>query len=222
VYHVLNRTVARHAMFEKDADYDAFERVLAEALEKHPIRVLAYCLMPNHWHFVLWPEENGQLTAFTRWLTHTHTMRWHAHYHTSGSGHLYQGRFKSFPIEAEDHLYRVLRYVERNPLRANLVVQAEAWRWSSLYLRSMDHARAAAWLADWPVPMPPNWRQWVEEPQTEAELQRIRAAVVRGCPYGTAAWQQRTARRLGLEATLRPVGRPRKKKNAVATKGALH
>ena len=106
VFHVLNRAVARHAIFQKDGDYEAFERVFAEALETHPIRVLSYCLMPNHWHMVLWPAKDGDLTDFVRWLTHTHTMRWHAHYHSSGTGHLYQGRFKSFPIQADDHLYR--------------------------------------------------------------------------------------------------------------------
>jgi REP element-mobilizing transposase RayT len=119
VFHVLNRAVARHALFEKDGDYEAFGRVFGAALEKHPIRVLAYCLMPNHWHLVLWPRRDGDLTNFVRWLTHTHTMRWHAHYHTSGTGHLYQGRFKSFPIEADEHLYTVLRYApagdERSP-----------------------------------------------------------------------------------------------------------
>src|SRR6266404_8763338 len=124
VFHVLNRAVARHAIFQKDGDYEAFERVFAEVLEKHPIQVLNYCLMPNHWHLVLWPETDGELTDFVRWLTHTHKMRWHAHHHSSGTGHLYQGRFKSFPIQADDHLYTVLRYVERNALRANLVAQA--------------------------------------------------------------------------------------------------
>ena len=93
IYHVLNRAVARLPLFEKPADYAAFERVLCETLERFPMRILAYVVMPNHWHFVLWPLEDGDLTAFCRWLTHTHTMRWRAHYHTSGTGHLYQGRF---------------------------------------------------------------------------------------------------------------------------------
>jgi putative transposase len=127
IYHALNRAVARLPLFQKDGDYEAFERVLALALKKYPIRLLAYCVMPNHWHMVLWPREDGELSAFLRWLTLTHSMRWHTHYHTTGTGHLYQNRFKSFPIEADDHLYTVLRYVERNALRANLVKRAEDW-----------------------------------------------------------------------------------------------
>jgi putative transposase len=166
--------------------------------------------MPNHWHLVLWPARTGQLTAFVRWLTHTHTMRWHAHYHTSGSGHLYQGRFKSFPIEADEHLYAVLRYVERNALRANLVARAEAWRWSSLYARTKGDIRAPQWLHPWPIAMPRNWVELVNAAQTEADLEALRRSVSRGTPFGSPVWQQATARRLRLESTLRPRGRPRK------------
>src|SRR6266478_2571439 len=171
VFHVLNRAVARHAIFQKDGDYEAFERVFAEAMEKHPIRVLSYCLMPNHWHLVLWPARDGELSAFVRWLTHTHTMRWHAHYHTAGTGHLYQGRYKAFPIEEDDHLYTVLRYVERNPLRAKLVRRAEAWRWSSLWQRTRSGAPLQALLHPWPIEQPDDWLAWVQRPQTEAELE---------------------------------------------------
>ena len=109
------------------------KRILIKALEKHPLRLLGYCLMPNHWHMVLWPEKQRQLTEFLRWLTHTHRLRWHAHYHTGGTGHIYQGRYKSFPVESDDHLFAVLRYTERNALRANLVATAEDWRWGSLW-----------------------------------------------------------------------------------------
>ena len=154
VYHVLNRAVARLPLFEKPADYAAFQRVLAEALDQFPMRISAYTLMPNHWHFVLWPEFDDQLSDFCRWLTHTHSMRWHAHYHTSGTGHIYQGRFKAFPIEADDHFYTVCRYVERNPLRANLVERAEHWRWSSLYRRIYGDDQPRAFLSAWPLPLP--------------------------------------------------------------------
>ncbi len=121
VYHAINRAVARLPLLQKDGDYQAFERVLVEAMAKHPVRLLSYCLMPNHWHFVLWPRADHEMTNFLRWLTHTHTQRWHAHYHTAGTGHVYQGRFRAFPIQEDDHLYTVLRYVERNALRAGLV-----------------------------------------------------------------------------------------------------
>jgi putative transposase len=216
VYHALNRAVARLPLFQKDGDYDAFERVLTEALHEHPLRVLAYCVMPNHWHFVLWPRHDGELTAFLRWLTHTHTMRWHTHYHTAGTGHLYQGRFKAFPIEEDDHLYTVLRYVERNPLRAGLVERAEQWRWSSLWRRQSGDPGLQELLTPWPVPLVADWVARVNRPETEAELAAVRQAVVRGSPFGSLAWQEQTARRLGLEFTLRRRGRPKKNKETLA------
>jgi putative transposase len=210
VYHVLNRAVARLALFEQDADYQAFQRVLAEAMEKHPTRLLGYCVMPNHWHLVIWPRQEGELTEFVRWLTHTHVMRWHAHHQTSGSGHLYQSRFKSFPVQTDEHFYALLRYVERNARRANLVDRAEEWRWSSLWLRRYGGPDANKLLHAWPLPEPAHWLRLVNRPQSEAELKAIRQALRRGSPFGTSQWQVRTARRLGLEWTLRPRGRPRR------------
>ncbi|MBI3410453.1 MAG: transposase [Planctomycetes bacterium] len=212
VYHALNRAVARLPLFQKDEDYRAFERVLVEAMHKHATRILAYCLMPNHWHFVLWPRRDEELTAFLRWLTHTHTQRWHAHYHTAGSGHLYQGRFKAFPIEENNHLYSVLRYVERNALRANLVKRAEAWRWSSLAHRlGGDADPIRRLLHAWPVPMPRDWLARVNRAQSQAELEALRRSLTRGQPFGSESWQARTTKKLGLEYTLRRQGRPRKK-----------
>jgi putative transposase len=209
VYHALNRAVARLPLFQKQGDYEAFERVLEEAHERYPIRILAYCLMTNHWHFVLWPEHDQELTGFLRWLTHTHTMRWHAHHNTSGSGHLYQGRFKAFPVENDEYLYTLLRYVERNPLRAGLVSSAESWHWSSLQRWEHGNAKSRQLLANWPLPRPRNWSEHVNTPQTEAEIDVIRRSVQRGTPLGEATWQAEMAERLGLESTLRPRGRPR-------------
>ena len=113
MYHVLNRSVGRMHLFGKDADFEAFERVMIEAHQRHPIRILSYCVLSNHWHFVVWPKADGQVTAFFRWLTHTHAMRWRVAHRTVGYGHLYQGRFKSFPVQSDEHLLTVLRYVER-------------------------------------------------------------------------------------------------------------
>ena len=211
VYHALNRAVARLTLFEKNGDYEAFERVMAEAQQRHPTRILAYCVMPTHWHLVLWPRKDGEMTAFLRWMTLTHTMRWHAHHHTSGTGHLYQGRFKSFPVQSDEYLYTVLRYVERNALRANQVKAAEDWRWGSLWRRKYGDAEARALLSDWPVDRPRNWVWRVNQAETAAELESLRRSVNRGRPFGSAAWTSRTAKRLGLEWTLRERGRPKKK-----------
>ncbi|QEG41601.1 transposase [Roseimaritima ulvae] len=128
IYHALNRGNARRTIFEKPEDYDAFERILAEGLQRYPCQILSYQLMPNHWHFVLQPLEDGAMSNFLWWVTLTHTQRYHAHYGTAGEGHVYQGRFKSFPIQDDGHFFVVSRYVERNALRAGLVDRAEAWK----------------------------------------------------------------------------------------------
>jgi len=210
VYHVLNRAVARLPLFEKPADYEAFERILVEALDRLPMRILSFTLMPNHWHLILWPEHDEDLTAFCRWATLTHSMRSHAHYHTSGTGHIYQGRFKAFPVETDEYFYTVCRYVERNPLRANLVDRAEQWRWSSLWRRIHGDEESRRLLAAWPLPLPENWLALVQAPQTESELKAVRRALQRSSPFGSDSWSKKTAERLGIEQTLRPRGRPRK------------
>lgn len=207
-YHVLNRGVGRMRLFRKDRDFEAFEEVIGEAKARLPMRVLGWCVRSTHWHFVLWPRGDGDLSEFMRWLTVTHTQRWHAAHRTAGTGPLYQGRFKSFPIQEDDHLWTVLRYVERNALRANLVKQAEAWRWSSLWHRL--HGNEGGLVDDGPLALPRGWLKHVQSPQTEAELEALRRSVVRGVPFGDTTWQERTAKELGLESTLRSRGRPRK------------
>jgi putative transposase len=210
VYHALNRATARLKLFRKAADYAAFLGVLDEALERHPIRVLGYCIMPTHWHMVLWPATDRELTAFLRWLTLTHSVRWHKHYHSSGSGHVYQNRFKAFAVAEDDHLLTVLRYVERNPLRAGLVRRAEDWPWSSLACRLAGGEVAQKRLHPGPVPLTAEWPRWVNKPQTEAELEALRLSVARGRPYGADAWVEDVVESLGLQSTIRPRGRPRK------------
>ena len=212
VYHVLNRSNGRLPLFRKEADYAAFERVIEESHAREPLRILAYSVMPTHWHWVVWPEPGAdqQVSEFFRWLTVTHTQRWHAHYHTSGTGHLYQGRFKAFPVETDEHLYTVLRYVERNPVRANLVACAEEWRWSSAWRFYQGEAASRALLCDWPIPRPRDWRARVNRAETQGELEALRRSLQRGQPFGSEAWCERIVRDLGLESTVRSQGRPRK------------
>ena len=210
VYHVLNRGVGRRQIFDKPDDYEAFEEILEETLETCPMQLCGYCLMPNHWHLVLWPEADDDLARFMQRLTITHVTRWQRHRRRVGYGHLYQGRYKSFPVETEDYFYRVVRYVERNALRANLVAKAEAWQWSSLaryYHSARDQKRI---LNKWPVPRPRDWQQRVQKALTDVELSAIQRSIVLGRPYGTDGWTEATAKTLGLEFTMRNRGRPKK------------
>jgi putative transposase len=209
VYHVLNRGVGRRTLFDKDGDYLAFERVMEETLRTRPMRVCAYCLLPNHWHLVLWPERDGDLAAFMQQMTNMHVKRWKEHRHEIGYGHLYQERYKSFPVETDDYFYQLVRYVERNALRANLAPCAELWPWSSL-CRPEREDPAFRILSAWPLPRPRDWLRIVNEPQTEGELKAIRHCVQCGSPLGSQQWVIETAKRLRLESTLRPLGRPRK------------
>ncbi len=208
VYHALNRGNARTELFHKSEDYLAVERIMLAAMNRSPIRLLAYCLMPNHWHMVLWPKSDGEMTEFLRWLTLTHSQRLHAHRRTTGYGHIYQGRFKCFPIQEGESLLKAVRYVERNALRANLVARAEDWRWCSLWRRINGDKESL--LCEWPIDMPSNWVGWVNEAQTVAEVKALRSSVNRGTPYGSEEWTMRMAKMFGLEFTLHPRGRPRK------------
>lgn len=208
-YHVLNRRVGRLPLFDKPADYAAFEKILVEAHAQTKIRIAAYCLMPNHWHLLLWPRHDGELSEVLRWITVTHTQRWHAHHHTAGTGPVYQGRFKSFPVQTDAHFLAVARYVERNALRAKLVARAEDWRWSSLWRRDQRDDKLTTWLSDWPVGRPRDWVAQVNRQQSASELESLRTSVQRGRPFGEEAWVRRMAKRFGMEATLRPRGRPK-------------
>ena len=210
VFHVLNRANMGATIFQTPEDYAAFERVLQEAVERTGMRLLAYCVMPNHWHLVVWPRRDGDLSKFVGWLTLTHTQRWHASHGTVGTGHLYQGRFKSFPVEPDQHFLTVCRYVEGNPLRAKLVSLAEDWASASLSHRLRKDDFAQAVFSQWPVPVPRQWRSHVNQPQAESEVAALRRSVNRGTPLGTPAWTQRTVKQMGLDVTTRPRGRPKR------------
>jgi len=220
VYHVLNRRVLRLTLFEHDNDYLAFERVLVEAMRRDEApELFSLCLMPNHWHLLLRPRENGDLSKWMQWLTVTHTHRWHSHHETTGTGPLYQGRFKCFPVQTDAHFLTAARYVERNALRAKLqgIESAEQWRWSTLWLRHRANKRRlteteqllAASVADWPVNRPSDWLRRVNRAETAAELAAMQLSLTRGRPFGSDKWSRQISDQLGLHSTLRERGRPK-------------
>ena len=205
-YHVLNRGNGRARVFHDADDYHHFVRLLRQVCSRLPLRVIGLCLMPNHFHLVLWPRGDDDLSTWMQWLLTAQVHGYRQRY--KGSGHVWQGRFKAFPIEEGEHLLTVLRYVERNALRAGLVARAEEWAWTSL--PGWLQPSLLPWLDPGPVPRPAGWLEYVQTPQTEAELAALRRSVERGAPYGSPTWVERTAVQLGLESSLQSPGRPRK------------
>ncbi len=208
IYHALNRGNAKNDIFFKDADYESFERVVREGLEKYPIDLLCYQWMSNHWHMVLSPQQDKAMSAFLGWVTMTHTQRYHAHNGTTGYGHVYQGRYKSFPVQNDAHFHTVCRYVERNALTANVVDRAEDYRWGSLW--NWCGGDSVIKLSTWPVKRLVCWVERVNEALTQKETDALANCVKRGCPFGNENWVHDAAKKQGLELTLRPRGRPKK------------
>jgi len=209
VYHVIARGIKPKPMFRSEKDYAEFECTLAQAVERFEPRLLAYCVLPKHWHLVLTPRKDGDLSKLMGWLTTTHSARWHAKPRRSGTGGLYERRFQSFPVQDDLKLLDVLGFVESNPVRSGLVESAIDWHWSSLFRRGQQNESGRPVLSSPPVPLPNRWTNYVAREIPEAVLEGINHCIKRSCPYGESAWVQKTAVRLGIETTLRPRGRPR-------------
>ena len=210
IYHALNRGNLCATIFHKDEDFLAFEQILAEGLERYEVELFSYQLMPNHFHLVLRPGIDGEMGRFMKWVVGTHTMRYHAHYKTGGQGHVYQQRFKSFPVQDDEHFLTLCRYVERNALRAKLVKKAQDWQFGSLWRWLQKPPVKPRLLAKWPIQRMPKWTARVNAALTASELAAIRTSGQRGRPWGSDHWIQATAKACGLESTLRPRGRPKK------------
>jgi putative transposase len=210
VYHALNRANFRSRLFKKEGHYEDFLALVGESLELVPMRVLAYCLMPNHWHLVLYPRADGDLSKFLQRITLTHTQRYHARTRTVGYGHIYQGRYKSLPVEQDGHFLALVRYVERNAQRAGLVKRAEEWPWCSVFARLYGNEGQKALLSPWPVPEPGKYLEWLNRSQAKEEVERIRYAIKRSKPYGSERWVSKAVAQFGLENTTRNRGRPGK------------
>lgn len=209
VYHVLNRANARVQIFDNYEDYKLFENILEEAIEKFNVKILAYCIMPNHFHLVLYPENEGDLSIFMGWVTNTHTRRWHTQKGTVGQGHLYQGRYKSFICQDDNHFLTLVKYVEQNALKAKLVKKAEGWRWSSVWRREYGTIKQKKLLFPWPVSKPKDYLSWLNTILPEEKEEIIERSIIKSNPYGEDYWLDNTVKKFGLEQTLRRVGRPK-------------
>ena len=209
IYHTLNRGNDRKQIFFKDQDYVNFLSLLHQAQKRIPVRIIGYCLMPNHWHLLLWPDGDGDLSRLMHWLCVTHTQRFHRIQNSIGHGHIYQGRYKSFPVETNNYLITVARYIERNALRAGLVKRAEAWRWSSLHQHlngCLSHEVPR--LTPLPIQRPQPWVDYVNQSENKNEVDQLKLSICRGRPFGSDEWVRQTATVMGIAQSLRPRGRP--------------
>jgi putative transposase len=188
-YHVFNRGNDKRQLFTQPGDYKEFLSLLRNAPLLKEVQLLAYCVMPNHWHLAVMPSELEALSAYLQWVTGTHGLRWRKRYGHGVPGHVYQARFKSVPILNDRHLFTVLRYVEANPVRAGFVTKARDWPWSS---RTLPRDPAAPDRAPWPWPVPANWDQMLDRPQPDHELVAIRSALRKGTPIAEESTDSRS------------------------------
>ncbi|BCA78386.1 transposase [Desulfuromonas sp. AOP6] len=205
-YHILNRGNNRQQVFHKNQDYLAFINLLSEATERYPITLFAYCLMPNHFHLLVRAEKGEELSRCMQWLMTSHVRRYHRHY--GGSGHVWQGRYKSFIVQQDNYLVTAARYIEANPLRAGMVDEAQNWPWSSYCESSGEKERQIT--APLPTLYNLNWAEFVNQPLTQEQQNNWQKSMERQAPFGEDDWQKRVCGKFGLESTLRPIGRPRK------------
>ena len=209
VYHALNRSNGRVTIFHNKEDYQHFESLLLEGVNMIGMRILAYCIMPNHWHLVLHPKQDGDLSEFMRWVTTTHVRQRRVKTKSVGEGHLYQGTYKSFLVEEDKHLQDLIRYVEQNPLRAGLVKKAEDWQWSSLYRRQKNNPEDNKLLAALPIEFPVNYQDSVNQILQTEKLDTIRHSINKGKPFGSVDWVEEMVKEYKLESTVRRPGRPK-------------
>ena len=208
IYHVINRANGRLQIFNSDEDYRLFEQLLLETKEVTDMRILAYELMPNHWHLVLYPRNDGDHATFMHKLSNAHTRKVHALTNTNGSGHLYQGRYKSFLVDSDNYLLSVVKYVERNAVRAKLVQRCENWRWGSAWLRVHGTDNQKRLLDELPTDRPDDYVKWINTVDKPDDLNTIRVSVNKSVPYGKELWVDKMVSKHHLESTLRSPGRP--------------
>jgi putative transposase len=214
VYHVINRGNNRAAVFFDDGDYAAFLKAIGDLKRRRPFALYGYCLMTNHVHLLIRPVETP-ISRLMQSLLVSHTQRYHRCHHSSGR--VWQGRFKSPVIQDDEHLLTVLRHIEANPLRAQMVETASDYPWSSFaahWLGRPDPLRDSIplyeSLAKPPATRQRRWSAFVHQTPPDDELTALRRSTQTSLPLGATDWVTQLSRHLGLDLTIRPRGQPRK------------
>ncbi len=206
IYHIVNRGNMRMQVFDDEDDYEFFLKLLKTGLERDNIELHAYCLMPNHFHLLLVPQGENSLSKFMQWVMTSHVRYYHKKNKTSG--HIWQGRFKSFIVEKDSYYLTLMRYIEANALRADLSKTAQDWQYGSLSERVFRNRK----ILNKPYGELDNWVEYVNTPQTQKEIDKIRNSINRQAPLGNENWVIKMAKKHGLLSTLKARGRPKNKK----------
>jgi REP-associated tyrosine transposase len=214
VQHVLNRGDHRETLFHKPGDFRAFLIAVAETACRIPMRILAYCIMRNHFHLLLWPYRGADLPDFMHLLMSIHISRYLRHYPPASPGHIYQTRYFNSIVETGSSVLAVAKYVETNALSAGLVRRAEQYPWSSASPTALNFDERPV-LAEWPIAKPPEWLTLLNLRTPAQDLKRIQRSASRGAPYGSPAWVDRVVKQYSLEHTIRRCGRPTREASVV-------
>ncbi len=207
IYHIINRGNRREAVFHDKYDYERFLKLLLDSKEKYSINIYAYCLMPNHFHLVIYTHYSDNLSKALHWISSSYVRYYNKKYKISG--HLWQGRYKSFIVEQDSYLITLLKYVEANPKRAKIVKECEKYQYSSAYKRVNNIQDQL--LGELPIDIPTDWSRYINDKEDKTDLDFIRNSIERQSPLGDELWQYNIVKKYGLESTLNPIGRPRRK-----------
>jgi putative transposase len=209
IYHVINRGNRRETIFHDSYDYDKFLKLIKEAKDLYQIKIYAYCLMPNHYHLVIYTKVAESLSLSMHKINSSYVRYYNQRYKVSG--HLWQGRYKSFIVQEEAYLLTLLRYVEANPLRAKIVKDCIAYKYSSAKIRIEEIEDSI--LDGSPINLPENWNEYINNKESKSNLGAIKNSLDRQAPLGDENWCYRVSKKYGLESTITPRGRPMKKEN---------
>jgi len=199
VFHVMNRSAKQLTLFEAADDYELFLQVLVEAEGVCPIRLLEYCVMPNHWHLLVWPERDDELSRYMRWITGVHGQRWRRAVGLPGKGAVYQGRYRWVAVQDGDHYDVARRYIQQNPVRAGLVEEPEQWAWSSA---SVAGRQPRPTLHCGPRAHDPQRDRSASRALDADTAQQMRESLRSGQPFGDARWSRALEVRIWLMAVL--------------------
>ena len=206
-HHIVQRGNRRSNIFGDDRDRLVFLRILKQASGIHSLTHFAYSLMTNHFHLVSRPEHDASLSAAMRDTLGPYAIYFNQKYGLSGR--LWQGRFFSVVVD-QTRFWEVIRYTERNPVRAGMVKRAEEYYWSS----AAAHCFGKEDVLIQPLPSIPSmigsWSEWLNGAENDRDLRQIRTNTKTGRPYGSEEFVKALEAVLGRELLVRRRGRPKK------------